>query len=335
MADVLFPVYNNFFIGAYQACVNEAAEMTNLSGADAIERDCYMYRAYIALGSYQVRREGSVRALLSSRPLVVPTYPRGALTIPPLSARLRSKQMVIDEITDESATSLQAIKLLATHASRAHEREDCVARVTELLADSALANNPWVQLSAALMHAADDNIVEAMKCCHTGLSLELMGLMCHLLIKIDRPELAAKHLAAMQAADDDATLTQLATAWVNLANGGGKIQDAFYVYQELGDKYQWTSKLHNGSAVCQMAMGRYDDAEKDLVEAINKDSKDPDTLRNLAVCALHLGKPTTRFVNQLKTLTPRPAAIEQLEALEKAFEVANESYAAAPAEVEA
>jgi coatomer protein complex subunit epsilon len=130
-------------------------------------------------------------------------------------------------------------------------------------------------------------------------------------------------------------LTQLATAWVNLANGGGKIQDAFYVYQELGDKYQWTSKLHNGSAVCQMAMGRYDDAEKDLVEAINKDSKDPDTLRNLAVCALHLGKPTTRFVNQLKTLTPRPAAIKQLEALEKAFDVANESYAAAPAEVEA
>jgi hypothetical protein len=40
-------------------------------------------------------------------------------------------------------------------------------------------------------------------------------------------------------------------------------------------------------------------------------------------------------VNQLKTLTPRPAAIEQLEALEKAFELANESYAAAPAEVEA
>ena len=110
---------------------------------------------------------------------------------------------------------------------------------------------------------------------------------------------------------------------------GSKTQDAFYVYQELGDKYAWTSKLYNGAAVCQMAMGRYEDAEKDLVEAINKDSKDPDTLQNLAVCALHLGKPTTRFVNQLKTLTPKPAAIASLEEFEKQFDAANAAYATA------
>lgn len=74
---------------------------------------------------------------------------------------------------------------------------------------------------------------------------------------------------------------------------------------------------------------RYDDAEKDLVEAINKDSKDPDTLQNLAVCSLHLGKSVTRFINQLKTLTPKPTAIAQLESLEAAFDTANSTYAAA------
>ena len=145
----------------------------------------------------------------------------------------------------------------------------------------------------------------------------------------DRPELADKHLRMMQAADDDATLTQLATAWVNLASGGSKIQDAFFAFQELGDKYAWTSKLYNGSAVCQMAMGRYEEAEKDLVEAINRDSKDPEALQNLAVCALHLGKPTTRFVNQLKTLTPKPAAITTLEDLEKQFDAASAAFASA------
>ena len=56
MGDALFPVYNNFFIGAYQVAINEASDLQGLSDTEATERDCYMYRSYIALGSYQVRR---------------------------------------------------------------------------------------------------------------------------------------------------------------------------------------------------------------------------------------------------------------------------------------
>jgi len=288
MGDSLFPVYNNFFIGAFQAAINEASDLQGLSDTESTERDCYMYRSYIALGSYQ---------------------------------------LVIDEINDSAPTALQAVKMLAVYLSRPFEKEKVLETIVEWLSDSALMANATVLLVAATIYSHEGNFNDALKCCHSALSLELMALMIHLLIKMDRVELANKHLSGMQSVDDDATLTQLSTAWVNIAQGGAKVQDGFYVFQELGDKYSWTPKLYNGSAVCHMQMGQYEDAEKDLLEAINKDTKDVETLTNLAVCSLHLGKPITRFINQMKTLTPKPAAVEGLEKMDEAFEAANSTYA--------
>ena len=51
-------------------------------------------------------------------------------------------------------------------------------------------------------------------------------------------------LQAMSATDDDSTLTQLASAWVNLYLGSAKVEEAFFIFQELGDKYSWTVSLH-------------------------------------------------------------------------------------------
>jgi coatomer subunit epsilon len=51
--DLLFGLRNNFYLGAYQAAINNS-EISNLSPEEAIERDSLVYRSYIALGSYQV-----------------------------------------------------------------------------------------------------------------------------------------------------------------------------------------------------------------------------------------------------------------------------------------
>lgn len=48
------------------------------------------------------------------------------------------------------------------------------------------------------------------------------------------------------------------------------MQEAYYIFQELCEKYTWTVMLMNGSAVCQMHMGHFEEAETRLLEALNK-----------------------------------------------------------------
>ena len=75
MADLLFNVRNSFYLGAYNTVINEAADLDNLSETETIERDCFVYRAYIALGSYDVSLECSMAwKPIRESPRVSPTF---------------------------------------------------------------------------------------------------------------------------------------------------------------------------------------------------------------------------------------------------------------------
>lgn len=52
--DLLFTVRNNFYLGAFQSAIAEASDLEGLSDSEKIERDCFVYRSYIELGSYEV-----------------------------------------------------------------------------------------------------------------------------------------------------------------------------------------------------------------------------------------------------------------------------------------
>lgn len=54
MADPLFKVSNSFHCGAYQACVSAGLE--DVPEAASTQRDVFVYRAHLALGSTNVRR---------------------------------------------------------------------------------------------------------------------------------------------------------------------------------------------------------------------------------------------------------------------------------------
>eukprot|EP00850_Spirogloea_muscicola_P011804 SM000074S21714 [mRNA] locus=s74:540305:542318:+ [translate_table: standard] len=285
--DALFSLRNKFLLGAYQAAVNEG-NVGGLTDAEAVEKDVLVYRSYLALGSHQ---------------------------------------LVIDEIGPSAPTALQAIKILALYLSGTDGKDQALSSLQELLSDAALLNNSTLLLVAGTIYSHEQNYTEALKFTNSGSTLDLCALNVQIFLKMDRVDYAEKQLKSMQHIDEDATLTQLSNAWVNLALGGTKIQEAFYIFQELGEKYMWTVLLLNGNAVCQMHMGNYEEAEKLLLDALNKDGKDANTLANLIVCCLHLGKPTSRHFNQLRTVAVDHALITRSNAAEANFEQALVAYA--------
>ena len=63
--------------------------------------------------------------------------------------------------------------------------------------------------------------------------------------------------------------------------GGEKLQEAYYILQELAEKFGHTVQLLNALAVYHMLAGKYDEAQRLLNEALGKSANDPDTLANL------------------------------------------------------
>ncbi|XP_051172033.1 coatomer subunit epsilon [Leptopilina boulardi] len=261
--DELFDVKNQFYIGNYQQCINEAQKVKPSSPEVALDRDVFLYRAYIAQRKFRV---------------------------------------VLDEINNSSPPDLQPLKMLAEYFAFPNRRETILHELDQA-ASKANADNHNFMIVAATIYYHEKNLESALRVLRNSDHLECLALTLQIYLKMDRLDLSRKELKTMQEKDDDATLTQLAQAWVNISSGGDKLLDAYYIFQEMIDKHSSTSMLLNGQATCFIGQAKYDEAEAALQESLDKDSNNPDTLINMIVLSQHMGKPpevANRYLSQLK-----------------------------------
>ncbi|XP_062516839.1 coatomer subunit epsilon-like [Corticium candelabrum] len=289
--DELFGIKTAFYIGNYQQCIKEAQALSPSRADLSASRDVFLYRSYIAQRKYGV---------------------------------------VLDEVTNSSPGELQAVRTLADYLQNGHKRDGIIADVDSKLNSGVDASNNTFFLIAATIFYNEQNYDSALRCLHQTEDLECSALSVQTYLVMDRVDLARKELKRMQEMDDDATLTQLASAWMNVATGGEKLQDAYYIFQELAEKNTPTVLLLNGQAICNIQQGKYDDAEGLLQEALDKDSSNAETLVNMAVVAQHLGHTSEvvqRYISQLKDAHRNHTFVKALTLKEEEFDQVAGQYA--------
>ncbi|EEB14534.1 Coatomer subunit epsilon, putative [Pediculus humanus corporis] len=250
-SDALLEIKNAYYIGNYQFCITEA-QNANINDSDVkLEIDSYLYRSYIALQRYTIVR---------------------------------------NELKANCHPYLEPLKLLVDYYL-AQDKNVIVQKMDDILSKDVKTSSNLLFITAAIIYYHELNYESALQILHQGDNLECSALSLQIYLKMDRIDLARKELKNMQDKDEDAILTQLSQAWVNIAMGGEKLDDAFYIFQEIIDKHGSTPLLLNGQAVCFIHQEKFEEAESALQQSISKDSDNSDSLINLIVLSRLSGKP--------------------------------------------
>jgi len=289
--DELFDLRNAYFTGNFQTCINEAQRLKVGDTTLSVERDVFLYRSYLALKKFRV---------------------------------------VLDEIKASSPALVQPLAMLANFLAFPVKRDDIVADLDTKMAGNVDVNNYVELVVAATIYMHVGQPESALKVLHPSDHLECSALKVQALLAMNRADLARKELKNLVEKDEDATLTQLAQAWTNLALGGEKIQEAYYIYQDMIDKLGSTALLLNGQATAFIAQGKYSEAEGALSEALEKDPNNPETLVNLIVLAHHTGKQpelSSRYLSQLRDMDANHPFVVSINQKEADFDRMTKQYA--------
>jgi coatomer subunit epsilon len=163
-----------------------------------------------------------------------------------------------------------------------------------------------VQVIAGTILAAGEEYAKAIELLskHQG-SLQAVGLLVQIHLQQHRTDLALKEVAAAKRWANDSLLINLAESWTNLRVGSSeKYQSAFYVFEELATAPGATSTTAIvGQAVSEMHLGRWEEANAALEQAMAMEGSSPESIANMAVLASITGKKNEQVQELLKQLS--------------------------------
>ena len=191
-----------------------------------------------------------------------------------------------------------------------------------------------VQLVAGTVLAAGEDYAKATDLLskHQG-SLEAVALLVQIHLQQNRTDLALKEVAGAKRWANDSLLINLAESWTNLRVGGSeKYQSSFYVFEELATTPGTTSPTALvGQAVAEMHLGRWEEANAALEQAMSLEGASAESVANAAVLASVLGKKDEQVQELLKKLGGQQndhALLKDLKEKSELFDQAAGKYSA-------
>lgn len=229
---------------------------------------------------------------------------------------------VISSVTAESCSAMQVVKYIAMYMKDSSSIEGDKDAIHAMLSDESKVSEPCFSTMAGTLYFYLGDIDNALRALSRVETLDSISLGIHILLSIDRADVAEKEVDKMVKIDEDATLTQLSNAWVKVFSGVD-IDDAEYIFRDLLERHGATDTILNGLALCSLGKGKIVDAEKSLQEALSKNPNYPSTLINAVITARYRNKPAeliSRYLEQLQKVNGKSKWLQEYNEKEAEFD---------------
>ncbi|RDA93672.1 hypothetical protein CP533_4903 [Ophiocordyceps camponoti-saundersi (nom. inval.)] len=231
---------------------------------------------------------------------------------------------VLAEAKSESEPELEAVAGLAELALG--KTSAAVQRIEKLAAAS--ADNATVQvLGGTVLQAAGKSEEALALLSQHQSSLEAVALIVQIQLQQNRSDLALKEATAARRWAQDSLLVNLAESWVGLRLGGEKYQQAFYVYEELAQAPA-TASIRSlvSQAVCELHLGRLEEAQVALEQALKKDPEYVEAIANMLVLKTISGSDPSELAASLRKAGPDHALVVDLKEKSELFDKVAAKY---------